>query len=79
MTSVPSVRPQWAGAVRRTEDAVLLVVVVLAVPLRNGDRRTRRSLFSAGGFELLDAFQGLCSQFGGIACDRELTATLDLG
>jgi hypothetical protein len=28
---------------------------------------------------LLDAFQSFCSQFGSIACDRELTAALDLG
>jgi hypothetical protein len=30
---MPRSRPVWAGAVRRTEDAVLLLVVVLAVPL----------------------------------------------
>lgn len=75
----------WTGAVQRTENAVLLPSSCrcpredgLAV-VENGDRRMRWSLFSSGGFELLDAFQSFCSQFGSIACDRELTATLDLG
>jgi hypothetical protein len=73
----------WSGSAHRERFYCRRLVDALRedglAVVENGDRRMRWSLFSSGGFELPDAFQSFCSQFGSIACDRELTATLDLG